>query len=215
MFRRHGSNPGTILDLGCGTGAFCAEMYRKGYHVMGVDSSPDMLSCANKRASEKGMEIMFVNQDMTELELDVKVDAAVCLTDSVNHIIHPHKAGKFFSHVFDCLNPGGLFIFDINTRYKLERIMGDNVFYSIDEDVACLWQCNFNRPISKMDITLFVRKGNLYERFDEVIYERAYEDAEIRDFIEKSGFKLLNVYDGESFSKPYEKSERVFYVCQR
>ena len=123
LFKRYGYKPGTVLDLGCGTGGFCIEMYQMGYDVIGVDISPDMLSCAKMRMLEKGIDILLINQDMTELKLNSKADAAVCLVDGVNHITDPGKVKKFFSHVKKCLNPGGLFIFDINSRYKLETVM--------------------------------------------------------------------------------------------
>lgn len=216
MLKRYGYKPGTVLDLGCGTGGFCIEMHQRGYDVIGVDISPDMLSCAKMRMLEKGIDILLINQDMTELKLNGKVDAAVCLVDGVNHITDPVKVRKFFSRVKKCLNPGGLFIFDINSRYKLESVMGNNVFYNIDDDVACIWQCSFYEPgISESDITLFVKKGSMYERFDETIYERAYDDAEIRNFVNDAGFELLGAYDGTTFEKIDEKSERVFYACRK
>ncbi|NLB56061.1 MAG: class I SAM-dependent methyltransferase, partial [Lentisphaerae bacterium] len=216
LFKRHDFNPVTVLDLGCGTGGFCVEMHERGYDVIGVDISPDMLSCAKTRMLEKGVDILLINQDMTELKLNGKADAAICLVDGVNHITDPRKILKFFFHVKKFLNPGGLFIFDINTRYKLEAVMRNNVFYNIDDDVACIWQCGIDESgISESDITLFVKKGDLYERFDETICERAYDDIEIRKFINDAGFELLGVYDGTTFKEVNEKSERVFYACRR
>lgn len=192
------------------------EMYARGYDIIGVDLSVDMLSCAKMRMLEKGMDILLINQDMTKLELHSNIDTAVCLVDGVNHVTDPRDVKRFFKVVHGLLNPGGLFIFDINTKYKLETVMGENVFYSIDDSIACIWKCSFSKPgISESDITFFKKKDGLYERFDEIIYQRAYEDTDIREYISKAGFELVDTFDGETFQKPGVKSERVYYVCRK
>lgn len=217
LFRKHGLNPRSILDLGCGTGVFAVEMCKRGYSVTGVDLSTDMLSCAKTRITEEDAEVFLINQDMTELELNKSMDAAVCLVDGVNHITDPQKVERFFLLVFKHLKPGGLFIFDVNTRHKLETVMGDKVFYSIDDDVTCLWQSSFDASscISESDITLFIKKRSLFERFDEVICERAYENEELRMYIINAGFGLVDIYDGETLKQPGEDSERLYYVCRK
>lgn len=217
IFKKFGAAPQLVADLACGTGSFCIEMDKRGYEMLGIDISPDMLACAAEKAGAAGAEILWLNQDMTKFELFGTVDVIVCLLDSVNHITKPELMLRMFRLVRNYLNPGGLFIFDLNTRFKLENVLGNNVFYSIDDEVSYIWQCGFDAKtaVSKFDLTFFVREGKLYDKFDEVHYERAYEDGELRTMIAEAGLELLGSFGELSFRKPLPHSERVFYICGR
>jgi len=206
-----------LLDLGCGTGSFCVEMAKRGYDMIGVDISPDMLSCAREKAESNGVDILFLNQDMTGFELYGTVDAAVCLMDSINYITGKRDLKRMFKLVKNYLNPDGLFIFDINSVYKFENILSDNVYYDVGDDIAYIWQNSYDkkRRICEFDLTFFVREKDCYRRYDEVHKERAYSIDEMKNLIEASGMKLLKTYADLSFSPPGEKSERIFFVCQK
>lgn len=217
IFAKTGVKPQRIVDLGCGTGSFCNEMAARGYCMTGIDLSGDMLSCARNKSLEKQYDILYLQQDMTDLELYGKTDCFVCLHDSLNYITDKRRLKRMFRRVARYLNPGGLFIFDINTVYKFEKVLGNNFFFDIGDDIAYLWQNHFDKKsrICQFDLTFFILEGSTYKRFDEIHEERAYTIDEIKQAIEKSELRLLNIYDAFKFRSPSKNSERVFFVCKK
>ncbi|NLV37499.1 MAG: class I SAM-dependent methyltransferase, partial [Clostridiaceae bacterium] len=122
MFERSKVNPRLIADLGCGTGSFCLEMAKRGYEMIGIDQSVEMLNCAKQKTLDAGADILYLNQDMTSFELYGTVDAITCLMDSVNYVTYKNDLKRLFRLVNNYLNPDGLFLFDINSPYKFEQI---------------------------------------------------------------------------------------------
>lgn len=217
IFKRRKINPGLIVDLGCGTGSFCLEMDRRGYEMIGIDISSEMLSCARQKALETGADILFLNQDMTSFELYGTVDAITCLLDSVNYITYKNDLKRFFKLVANYLNPNGLFVFDINTPYKFENILSSNVFCETDQEASYIWQNSYDKAsrLCRFDLTFFVREDEYYRRFDEVHYERAYEKEELEAMLTAAGLELYSTYGGFGFKKPSDKCERLFFVCKK
>jgi len=217
IFKNNSLKPELVLDLGCGTGSFTIEMARRGYNMIGLDISTDMLSCASEKARNEGLEILFLNQDMSCFELYGTVDTIVSLMDSINYITDKRDLRRLFKLVVNYLNPGGLFIFDINSRYKFERILDNNVFYSVDDEVTYIWQNKYNRKnkICEFDLTFFIKNGKAYQRYDELHYERSYSIDELKEIISASGLKLKGIYNCLTFRPPSEKSERIFFVCRK
>lgn len=214
IFRRYGLSPTLGLDLGCGTGNMTLELSARGIDMTGVDASEDMLSVARRKSDNE--DILFLNQDMTSFELYGTVDFAVSSLDCINYITDKRELVKVFRLVNNYLNPGGLFIFDINTQHKLENVLGNNIFILENDKCFCSWQNEYDRrrKICDFYLTFFCKKGEGYSRFDEVHSERAYSIEEITLLLEKAGMKLLRVYDNLSFDSPESKSERVFFVAQ-
>ncbi len=206
-----------ILELGCGTGSFGIEMAKRGYEMICLDLSSDMLDMASEKAAEAGADILFLNQDMSSFELYGTVDVIVCLLDSFNYLIKPAQAQKMLKLVHNYLNPGGLFIFDVNTEYKFENVLSDNLFYEIGDDITYIWENEYDPKSKKarFDLTFFVIEGQLYRRFDETHYERAYNHGEITELINKSGLEFVAVYNHLTLKKPSETSERNFYICRK
>ncbi len=217
IFHRFKARPSLIADLGCGTGSFCLEMANRGYEMIGIDLSPDMLSIAQTKAQQQGRDILFLNQGISEFELYGTVDAVVCLLDSINYITYKNDVKKAFKLVENYLNPGGLFIFDVNSRYKFENVLADNVYYQVSDDVTYIWQNGFDKKsrICRFDLTFFTRVGELYNRFDEIHYERAYDLDELSGMIKGSGMDLCGTYGAFGFGKPSDKCERIFIVCKK
>jgi cyclopropane fatty-acyl-phospholipid synthase-like methyltransferase len=217
IVKRHMGGAEMILELGCGTGSFGIEMARRGYDMTCLDISTEMLDCANEKAREEELDILFLNQDMSEFELFGTVDVIVCLLDSFNYLTKTSQVKRMFKLVNNYLNPDGLFVFDINTRYKFENILSDNFFYEIDEDVTYIWENEYNPKTRKarFDLTFFVKQGELYERFDETHYERSYSNDEILNFISEAGMEFIAVYDELKLKSPSEQSCRNFYVCRK
>ncbi|ABN53076.1 MAG TPA: class I SAM-dependent methyltransferase [Hungateiclostridium thermocellum] len=214
IFKINGVKPSLIADLGCGTGSFCIEMDKRGYDMIGIDLSPDMLDCAKKKS--EGRDILYLNQDMSNFELYGTVDAIVCLMDSINYLLYVKDVKRLVKLVKNYLNPGGLFIFDINTPYKFRNILKDNVFYDISDEITYVWQNRFDskKKICEFDITFFIKEGKYYKKYDEVHYERCYEIDELKKIIAWSGLTLVNLYHDMTFNKPLAKSERIFFVCK-
>ena len=217
LFRLHGLKPSLMLDLGCGTGSFCLEMSGRGYDMIGIDLSADMLACAKAKAVEQGKDILFLNQDMTDFELYGTVDAIVCLIDSINYITYKKDLKRLFKLARNYLNPGGLFIFDINSEYKLEEVLGSNVYQRVEEDIAYIWQNSYDRAhrLCRFDLTIFAGRGRSCARFDEIHYERAYSTEEMEKLIADSGLRLCSVFGELSTRKPGKKCERIFFVSEK
>lgn len=217
-FKKFRCSPRLILELGCGTGSLALELSKRGYDMVAVDSSVDMLGKAYQKARAAGAEILFLNQDMREFELYGTVDAVICMLDSINYITSIKDIKKVFSLVRNYLNPGGLFIFDVNSPYKLSHILGNETFYELDDEISWVWQSTYdpNRKIAVFDITFFVKtRDGLYERFDEIHRERAYSREEIAGALKHAGLELLGDYGNLSFSKPGPLEERIFYIAQK
>ena len=214
IFKRYGLKPTLGLDLGCGTGNMTTELSLRGIDMTGIDISEDMLMVA--RDKSVGKDILYLNQDMTEFELYGTVSFVISSLDCINYITDKRDLLKVFKLVNNYLDPGGLFVFDINTKYKLENVLGDNTFILENENSFCAWQNEYDkkRRICDFFLTFFTKDKDGYSRFDEHHSERAYSIEEITALIEKSGMKLLKVYNPLSFDAPTDKSERVFFVVQ-
>lgn len=215
LFKRYRVKPSLILDLGCGTGSFAVEMASRGYEMIGIDSSPDMLACARNKSESKNLDVLFINQDMVDFELYGTVDAVVCLLDSINYVTSKRDVTRVFKLVRNYLNPGGLFIFDINTPYKFEHVLSENVFYEVRDDLAFIWENRYDkrRKLCEFDLTFFIKRGEYFQRHDEIHVERAYSLDEIGEMAERAGLKLKGMFDDLSMRPPIEKSKRVFFVC--
>ncbi len=217
IFERYNCKPKLIADLGCGTGSFCLEMDRRGYEMIGIDASAEMLSCARQKSLDAGSEILFLNQDITEFELYGTVDAITCLMDSLNYITYKNDLKRMIKWVYNYLDPKGLFVFDINSPYKFENILASNVFCETSEDVSYIWQNSYDKRsrICRFDLTFFVREGGLYRRFDEVHYERSYDVRDLEKMLVSAGMKILGIHPAFGFGKPGPRCERIFFVCEK
>ncbi|MGM9551551.1 MAG: class I SAM-dependent DNA methyltransferase [Clostridia bacterium] len=216
IMEKFNNEKGLCLDLGCGTGNMTMELSHRGFDMIGVDSSVDMLEVAREKAQEAEKDILYLNQDMTEFELYGTVSTAISSLDCINYVTDEEALLKVFKLVNNYLDPEGLFIFDINSEYKLEHILGNNTYVSDDEDIFYSWQNSYDKEkkICTFDLTFFQRDEDMYYRFDETHYERAYSVEEITNLIKESGMEVVGVYDNLSFNPPTDKSERIFFVAK-
>lgn len=209
--------PELILDMACGTGSLTLEMAKRGYDMIGIDMSSDMLSCAMDKSAQAGLSPLWVCQDMRAFELYGTMDAILCSMDSLNYITNGEDMEQVFTLVRNYLNPGGLFIFDMNTPYKLEHVLGDNLFYEIRDDVTYLWKTCYHAEaaICSFELTFFVREAeDIYRRLDEEQKQRAWEINDIRLALQESGMELVDVFDAFTVNPPTDKTERYFYVAR-
>lgn len=141
VFYRNNYEPHSIIDLGCGSGEITVLLGREGYDVTGIDISSDMLSIAQNKAFDSGVDITFLNQDMTEFDVLDKADAVISSLDCINYLSCLNDVKKTFSCVYESLKPNGIFVFDINSEYKLSNILGNNTFVYQDDEAYCVWEC--------------------------------------------------------------------------
>ncbi len=218
IFSLNNIKPSLVLDLGCGTGNITIPMAKKGYDMIGVDLSANMLDIAANKSRDAELDILLLNQDMTDFELYGTVDAAICALDGVNYLTDDGDLDKLFALIHNYLNPGGIFIFDINTEYKLKTILANNTFVYDKDDIYFIWNNSYeeNDKICYFDLDFFTKtEGNLYERHSEYQEERAYSIEEIKASAEKSSLNVVGIYNDRSFDAPSEISERIFFVVQK
>lgn len=217
-FEKFGINPKLVLDLGCGTGNITVPMSENGYEMIGVDISSEMLDIASNKARDKQLDILFLNQDMTEFELYGTVDAAVCALDGVNYLTEDGELIKLFELIQNYLNPSGIFIFDLNTEHKLKNIIGDNTFVYDEDGIYCVWDSEYDEDarICEFNLDFFIKQDNgLYKKGEEYQTERAYSEKEICETAEKAGLSVLGIFDGLSFSNAKKDSERITVVLRK
>jgi SAM-dependent methyltransferase len=209
--------PDLVLDLCCGTGRMTAELARRGYDMTGIDYSPEMLDIAREAASEQGLDVLWLCQDMREFELYGTVDAAVCCLDSINHLEKISDLEKCFRLLNNYLIPNGILVFDVNGKYKFENIYADNTYAMEEEGGMCIWE-NYYDPESRLCdfyITLFKEcKDGRYERYDETQVERMFTLNEIKSSLEKCGLEFLGAYSDFDFTPGDDNSERIYIVAK-
>ena len=217
ILQREGLSPRTCVDLACGTGSVALLLAKKGLQVTAVDMSEEMLSIARESAMEQGNDILFLCQRLEELDLYGTVDGAVCCLDSLNHITDYNTLCKAIKRISLFLEKDKLFIFDVNTPYKHEQVLGNNTFIYDEKDVFCVWQNRLLQDNKTVNINLdfFVKDGNLYQRFNENFNEIAFTDEEITSACENEGFRVVKRYRDMGCGAPQEDTERVYYVIRR
>lgn len=217
IWEKFNIKPELVCELGCGTGNITLRLAEKGYDMIGVDMSADMLSEARKKAAEKNIDALFLLQDMREFELYGTVNSILCLCDSLNYITEDEDMQDVFDLVNNYLHPGGLFVFDLNTEYKFREIYGQNTFSEVDDDAVYIWENYYDEEerINEYYINFFVKNsGGTYDRTQEEHYERAYSLDEIKRFIRKSGMRFEAAYDAFTFEPAREDSERIYVVAR-
>ncbi len=218
-FKRRGLPGKTVLDLACGTGSLTRELALRGYEMIGVDLSPEMLSEAAEKNRDVGeVPPMFLCQPMEKLDLYGTIDACVCCLDSVNYVTDPKKLQKALERVHLFLMPGGLFLFDVNTPEKLERLDGQ-VFLDETEDAYCVWRAEYSRRSRIcsyfMDIFQLDPESGQWERGEELHRERAYTIPELTGYLEQAGFRDIQVFGNLKLRRPKPGEGRVFFAARK
>lgn len=216
----NGNTSGTLLDLACGTGNISEEMSKLGYDVIGADISEGMLNIALNKKFDNGLNIQYVKQDMRNLDMFGTIDNILCVLDSLNHLPNLNDIKKTFSRVSLFTEPNGLFIFDMNTIYKHQEILANNSYIYETDNIFCAWEnyYNLNSENSQVDITLnffeYCENGS-YQRYTEEFSEWAFKVQDILNILDEVGFKLLAMYDDDTFNPVHEKSERIIFVAKK
>ena len=206
------SNNASLLDLACGTGTMSLLFKEKGYNVIGIDLSSEMLSVADNKSNGK---IPFLKAEMQNFSLTEPVDACVCCLDSINHLNSLHDAEMTFECVYNSLKENGIFIFDVNTVYKHQNILADNCFVFDEKNYFLAWDNELidNHSV-RIILDFFVYNGTSYDRYSEEFVETAFETEALSASLEPY-FEVLGIYDDLSSKKPKADSERLYFVCKR
>lgn len=216
ILNREGLRPASVVDLACGTGSTTEILARMGYRVTAVDLSEDMLTEAMDKCSALENMPRFVHQALQELHLPRGVDMAVCFLDSLDYILDPKDCAEAIRRVYKVLNPGGIFIFDVNTPEKL-RSMDGQVFLDEDEDVYCVWRGEFDEAanICSYGMDLFQRKGAVWHRSFEEHREYAYTREQLTQYLKDAGFTHIAVYADREFCAPREGEQRIYFKARK
>lgn len=213
----HGlSHPEMLLDLACGSGNLTVVLAEMGIDMIGVDGSGDMLAKAQMKPQTFENPILYLQQDMRELDLYGTVNGAVCGLDGLNHLLSTADIKKVLQRLRLFIEPGGLFVFDANTVYKHREVLANNAFVFEEADFMCVWQNRLLPRTCEVDMQLdfFVDNGEGYDRYTDEVRERAYSVSTWKRMLQECGFDLLAVYGDMTMDPPSEDEERIVLVAQ-
>lgn len=211
-----------VLDLGCGTGTLTELLYEKGYDMIGVDSSEDMLNAAIAKREKTGSEILYLCQDMRELDLYSTVGTVVCVCDAINYLLENDEVIDTFLRINNYLYPAGIFVFDFNTVYKYEKIIGNTIIAENREESSFIWENYYHEEerLNEYELTVFIKEKepDYFRRFTETHFQRGYTLSEMTEFVQKAGMEVLLTLDADTHESPDACSERIYVVareCQK
>ncbi len=239
LLQEYGIREGLVLDLGCGTGKLTRLLEQAGYDMIGVDNSEEMLEIAREAedacdtddtcdaeeeaAGNSGFEdnacdrILYLLQDMRSFELYGTVRAVVSICDSMNYILEEDDLREVFRLVNNYLDPAGIFIFDLNTLYKYQELLGETTISENREEGSFIWDNYYDEEagINEYDLTLFIREdGELYRKYEETHYQRAYELETIKRLLAEAGMEFVAAYDAFTREPVKEDSERIYVIAR-
>jgi len=216
ILRRERLNPRTAVDLACGTGSVTAILAKMGLDVTGVDMSEEMLTEAFQKVQDMSRPPRFICQKLQKLCLPRGVDMAVCALDSLDYILNPQDCAQAIRRIYRALNPGGIFIFDVNTPEKL-RAMDGQVFLDEDDDVYCVWRGEFDEKsnICSYGMDLFQQTGDVWTRSFEEHQEYAYSKEQLTGYLRAAGFTGIEVYADREFLQPRDGEQRIYFKARK
>lgn len=216
LLREYGIEDGLVCELGCGTGNVTERLSHAGYDMIGIDASDEMLSCALKKKIRSGSDILYLEQDMRSFELYGTVRAVISLCDSMNYILDYGDLVQVFRLVNNYLDPGGKWIFDLNTEHKYAE-MGEETIAEDREESSFIWD-NYYDPVTReneYDLALFIRqKDGLYRKYNETHVQKAWRTEEIRRALREAGLKEIAMYDAFTRDPVREDSERIYVIAE-
>ena len=216
ILAQHGITDGPVLDLGCGTGKMTRLMSEQGYDMTGIDNAAEMLQIAAMEPGE--VPILYLLQDMQDLELDGCVRAVYSVCDCVNYVLDEEELQQAFSRVHEYLEEDGVFIFDVNTSYKYTKLLAENTFAESRDEGSFIWDNYYDEEerINEYDLTLFIPEGDeLYRRYTETHYQRNYETESLLKLLKNAGFTDICLYDDYTDAPLCETSERAVFVAKK
>ena len=216
VFRLYQKKPELVLDVACGTGSLTLELKKRGYDMTGLDLSADMLAAAAAKKNTK--DILWLNQDMASFELYGTVDAAVCCFDSLNYLTEPGEVKKCFASVHNYLNPGGLFVFDVNSKHKFESVYANSNFIieNAKKKVFCSWRNSYRKKTGTCDfhITLFTGlPDGSYMRHEQTQKQKYHSGEFLTDALLGAGFEDINIFYDFELSAKRTAQKNIGRLC--
>lgn len=203
---------GTLIDLACGTGSFSVEFAKKGFDVIGVDMSSEMLMIAKSKLDSANL----ICSKMQDFVLENSADSIISCLDSINHLTDINDVQKAFDNAYASLKDNGVFVFDVNTIYKHNEVLANNTFIFDEDNYYIVWD---NELVDDREVRIlldfFIYNGDSYDRYSEEFNERAYSIEELQDMLKSSGFHDIKVYDELTTDAPKNDSERLYFVCKK
>lgn len=215
--RKEGEESNLLVDLGCGTGTLTELLAAMGYDCIGIDSSWEMLAVAEKKKNLSGKEILYLCQDMREMELYGTVGCVVSLCDSLNYLLTEEEIKETFCRVNNYLHPGGIFIFDFNTAYKYKEIIGETTIAENREECSFIWENFYHKreEINEYQVNFFIREEDgRYRRFQETHYQRGYSVKQMQSLLEEAGLAFIGAFDSETRGGVREDSGRIYMLAR-
>jgi len=208
----------TVLDLACGTGTMTSIFTERGYELIGVDSSEEMLMVAREKVYHlSGTQPLYLHQLMPKLDLYGTVDAAICCLDSLNYLTHPQDVQQTFARLKLFIAPGGALVFDVHAPQKMEKLDGQ-VFLDERDDVYCVWRTEYRKRAKMLDyyVDIFRRaEDGAWERSFEEHHQRAYTVEELTAWLKAAGFTSIRTYGDQKMKRPGENEGRIYFSCIR
>lgn len=228
LLEKHGIFQGLLLELGCGTGSMTRQLADQGYDMIGVDNSEEMLQVAREKGKEDSTDILYLCQDMREFELYGTVAAVISVCDSMNYILSEEDLLQVFKLVNNYLDPNGVFIFDLDTQYAYEEVLGDNTIAESREEGSFIWENTYYEEelVNEINLTLFLPEleekenasgsghAQLFRRYEETHYRKAYPIKTIKRLLEEAGMEWVAVYEALTEKKPTKTTERVYIIAR-
>lgn len=216
LLTEYGVRDGIVLELGCGTGRMTRFLAGDGYDMIGIDNSEEMLQIAGEAGTGKEG-ILYLLQDMREFELYGTVRAVVSICDSMNYILEEEELLTVFRLVNNYLDPGGVFIFDMNTEYKYKELLGETTICENREEGSFIWENYYEEEeqMNQYDLTLFIKEENgLYRKYEETHFQRAYDISRVQELIEEAGMEFVTAYDAFTHDEVKADSERIYVIAR-
>jgi len=218
LLKEYGIKDGLVLDLGCGTGNMTELLAASGYDMIGVDNAEEMLEIAMEKREKSGHDILYLLQDMREFELYGTVKAIVSICDSINYITEEEDLLEVFRLANNYLDPKGIFIFDFNTVHKYRDVLGSQTIAEDREECSFIWDNYYyeDEQINEYELSLFIKENDsdLYRKYQEMHYQKAYELDTIKRLVEESGLEFITAFDAFTRNMPTDESERVYVVAR-
>lgn len=218
LLAENGVGKGILLDLACGTGTVSMLLSEKGYEVIGVDASEEMLSQAQEKKMETGADVIFLKQKMEELDLFGTINGAVCTLDSLNHVTSADTVKEIFRRISLFMEDKGIFIFDVNTPYKHREILGNNTFvYDMDE-VYCVWQNSTDENLlTSINLDIFEKdeEEDVYCKYTEQFQEKGYRLSDIEKWVKEYKFEVIGIYEEMTKNNVKDDTQRAVFVLKK
>ncbi|MGB5824549.1 MAG: methyltransferase domain-containing protein [Proteocatella sp.] len=214
-----GEKPLNILELGCGSGNVTLELLNKGYEVVGIDYSEEMLEIARAKTEEFADAAIYIQQDLREIDFEIyEIDTVISANDTFNYITKIEEVEHILAYLHPRLKKGGQLVFDISSQYKLENVLGNNTYGESFDDMVYLWENFYDKEekLINMEINFFEKTGKSYERFSETHIQKAYTVEEITNILQKTGYENIKVHADFNKEEGFkEDSQRIFFSCRK